>query len=50
MRRIVAAVIGVIVALVILYVMLQASTPRTERAGEPDTRCIAARIGLPCSS
>ncbi len=50
MRRIVAAIVGVIVALVILYVMLQASAPRTDHGDEPDTRCIAARIGLPCSS
>ena len=50
MRRIFAGILVVIAALVVLYLMLQASTPRSERAGEPDTRCIAARIGLRCAS
>ena len=50
MRRIFAGILVAIAALVILYLVLQASTPRSERAGEPDTRCIAARIGLPCAS
>jgi hypothetical protein len=50
MRRIFAGILVVIAALVILYLVLQASTPRSERAGEPDTRCIAARIGLRCAS
>ena len=50
MRRILTAIAVVIAALVILYVVLRAASPGPERAGEPDTRCVAARIGLPCAS
>lgn len=50
MRRILAGIAVVVAALVILYIVLRAASPGPERAGEPDTRCIAARIGLPCSS
>ncbi len=50
MRRIVAGIVVVIGALVILYLALRWSTPRSERASEPDTMCLAARIGLPCAS
>jgi hypothetical protein len=50
MRRIVTGIAVVVAALVILYVVLRTTSPGPERAGEPDTRCIAARIGLPCSS
>ena len=50
MRRIFSGILVVIAALVILYVALQSSTPTSERSGEPDTRCFAARIGLRCAS
>ena len=50
MRRILAGIGIVSAALVILYVVLRAASPGPERAGEPDTRCIAARIGLRCAS
>jgi hypothetical protein len=50
MRRIFAGIFVVIAALVILYVALQSSAPRSDGASEPDTMCLASRIGLPCSS
>lgn len=50
MRRTFGGIAVVVAVLVILYIVLRAASPGPERAGEADTRCFAARIGLPCSS
>lgn len=47
-RAFVATFLGVVL-LAILYVVLRAASPSPAGASEPDTMCLASRIGLPCA-
>lgn len=38
-----------IVAVFILYLMLRVASPSRAAGGEPDTMCLASRIGLKCN-
>ena len=38
-----------VVAVFVLYLILRAASPSRAAGSEPDTMCLAARIGLRCS-
>jgi hypothetical protein len=36
-------------AILLLYLLLRAATPSPAAGTEPDTMCLASKIGLPCN-
>ena len=49
MRRNVARVLTGVGVILLLYLLLRAATPSPAAGTEPDTMCLASKIGLPCN-
>lgn len=49
MRRNFARILAGIGAILLLYLILRAASPSPATATQPDTMCLASKIGLPCN-
>ena len=49
MRRNFARILAGIPAILLLYLVLRAASPSPATGTEPDTMCLASKIGLPCN-
>ena len=49
MKRNLARIFAGIGAILLLYLLLRAASPSPATGSEPDTMCLASKIGLPCN-
>ena len=49
MRRNFARILAGIGAILLLYLILRAASPSPATGTQPDTMCLASKIGLPCN-
>ena len=49
MKRTFARILAGIGAILLLYLILRAASPSPATGTEPDTMCLASKIGLPCN-